>query len=182
MSTIARRYAQALYAQAADDAAVDRVDDDVALVRETVEASRELAGVLASPVVTSRQKTRIVEALFGAKVSPTAMTFVRFLIEHGREALLPDVARAYVALRDEQQGTVEAHVRAALPLPEGERQQLKKALEARTGKKVRLDVREDASLIGGLVIRIGDTVYDGSVRNQLAELRERMDTPAVSLN
>ena len=182
MSTIARRYAQALHEQAAAEEAVRRVDEDVTLLRETLEGSRELSALFASPVVAREQKRSVVQALFGERLSATTLRFVNFLIEKGREALLPEMARAYRTLRDTQEGIVEAQVRSALPMAEGEQKDLRKALEARTGKEVRLRVTQDAALIGGVVIRIGDTVYDGSVRNQLAGLRERMETPVASLN
>lgn len=182
MSTIARRYAQALHEQAVEEKTVGRVDEDVMLLRDTIEGSRELSGLFDSPVISREQKERVVRSLFGPHLSETTLHFVDFLIAKGREALLPEMARAYRDLRDTQEGIVEAHVRAALPMSEGEQKDLRKALEARTGKQVRLRVEDDPSLIGGLVIRIGDTVYDGSVRNQLAELRERMDAPTVSLN
>lgn len=182
MSTIARRYAQALHEQAVEDKTVERVDADVALLRDTIEGSRELSGLFGSPVVSREQKERVVRALFGAHLGETTLRFVDFLIEKGREDALPEMARAYLALRDQQEGLVEAHVRTALPMSEAEQKDVRKALEARTGKKVRLRVVEDPELIGGLVIRIGDTVYDGSVRNQLAELRERMEATPAALN
>ncbi len=181
-SPIARRYAQALHEQAAEQNAVARVDDDVALLRETMEASPDLAQTLASPVVPRAAKERIVDALFGERLSAVTVNFLRFLIEKGREESLAGIADAYQALRDTQQGIVEARVKTALAMPESEQKALRKALEARTGKQVRLRVAVAPELIGGLVIRLGDTVYDGSVRNKLAELREKMDTREVSLN
>lgn len=181
-STIARRYAQALHEQATDDKAVARVDDDVTLLRDTLGASPDLAQALASPVVSQERKARIVDALFAERFGPTTLQFIRFLLEKGREDLLGSIAGAYRALRDEQEGIVEAHVKTALEMPDAERKALQKSLEAKTGKQVRLHVTVVPDLIGGLVIRIGDTVYDGSVRNKLAELRERMDVHDVSLN
>ena len=181
-SPIARRYAQALYEQATADNTVARVDADVTLLRETIEGSRELSGLVGSPIVSREQKERVMRALFTPHLGETTLRFMDFLIEKGREEMLPQMARAYHDLRDTQEGVVEAHVRTALPMPEAEQQQVRAALEARTGKKVRLRVVEEPDLIGGLVIRIGDTVYDGSVRNQLAELRERMETTTVALN
>lgn len=181
-SPIARRYAQALHAQAAEQNAVARVDDDVALLRETLQGSPDLAQALTSPVVPRAAKERIVDSLFGERLSATAVGFLRFLIEKGREENLVGIADAYQTLRDTQEGVVEARVKTALPMPDAEQKALRKALEARTGKTVRLLVSVAPDLIGGLVIRLGDTVYDGSVRNKLAELREKMDVREVSLN
>jgi F-type H+-transporting ATPase subunit delta len=88
--------------------------------------------------------------------------------------------RTYRALRDEQRGVVTARVRTALPLDDTEREKLKSELEDLTGQTVRLETRQDESLIGGVVVRIGDTVYDGSARHQLESLRDRMEEQALS--
>ncbi len=182
ISTIARRYAQALHEQASEQNAIATVDNDVDVLRDTLESSPDLAGALASPVVSRASKERIVQSVFGSHLSKSTLHFLDFVIEKGREDLLPDITEAYRHLRNTQEGIIEAHVKAAFDMAEAEQASLRQVLEARTGKKVRLRVAVAPELIGGIVIRIGDTVYDGSVRNKLAELRERMDTPGVSLN
>ncbi len=173
--TVARRYAQALYEEAAHQQRVERVDEDIALIREALETSRELVVFFESPVVPRQKKKAVVQALFAERVEPTTLSFLRLLIEKKREALFADVVQAYRALRDEQLGIIEARARVASSLSEDEERFLVQALERLTGARVRLKVEQDASLVGGLVVRIGDTVYDGSVRHQLASLRERME-------
>ncbi len=173
--TVARRYAQALYEEAAREQRVERIDEDIALVREALEVSRELVVFFESPVISRRKKEAVVHALFAARVEPTTLGFLRLLIKKKREALFAAVAQAYRALRDEQLGIVEARARVASALSEDEERSLVQALERLTGAQIRLKIKQDASLLGGLVVRIGDTVYDGSVRHQLASLRERME-------
>jgi F-type H+-transporting ATPase subunit delta len=85
-------------------------------------------------------------------------------------------------MRDEQKGIVEAHARSAMPMLEKDREKLAQALEDLTGQKVRLHVTEESDLVGGIVIRIGDLVYDASVRRQLERLRERMEAGSYLLN
>ena len=92
------------------------------------------------------------------------------------------MVQAYRALRDEQLGIVEARARVAATLSEDEERVLAQALERVTGARVRLKIEHDAGLLGGLVVRIGDTVYDGSVRHQLASLRERMEYGQFATN
>ena len=98
------------------------------------------------------------------------------LIEKERIAILPDVLRAYRALRDAEEGVVEATATLALPVSDAGRSQLQEAIERMTGKRVRLRVEQDPALIGGIIVRVGDTVYDGSFSHQLATLREQLQT------
>ena len=181
--TVARRYARALYEEAQQGGTLEAVDADMQAVRESLDASRELEGLFKSPVVSREKKEAIVERLFAGKVSALVVRFMRLLIEKQREELLPTVIRAYTDLRDERQGVVEARVKTAMPLGEAEAAALRAALEARTGKQVRLRAEVDPALLGGVVVRIGDQVIDGSARHQLDQLRERLARPhAISLN
>ncbi|MFQ5570786.1 MAG: ATP synthase F1 subunit delta [Rhodothermales bacterium] len=180
--TIARRYAQALYEEAARAQCVDGVDEDIALIRDALGGSRELVRFFESPVISREKKESVVQSLFAERVQPTTLRFLRLLIGKKREELFPDVVRAYHALRDEQVGIVEAQVRVAYPLSEQEETQLAQALERMEGRRIRLHVELDAGLLGGLVVRIGDTVYDGSVSHQLTSLRERMELGSAMLN
>ena len=181
--TVARRYAQALYEEAEQAGTLERVDQDMQAVRESLEASRELERLFRSPIVSREKKEAVVQKLFTGHVEALIVRFMRLLIEKQREALLPTVIRAYTDLRDERRGIVEARVRTALPLGEAEEAALRQALEARTGKRVRLRTEVDESLLGGVVVRIGDRVIDGSARHQLQQLRERLARPhAISLN
>ena len=179
---VARRYAQALYEEAEREQRVERIDEDMALIRESLEDSRDLVLFFESPIISRKKKQDVVQALFEARVQPMTMNFLRLLIEKKREDLFPDVVHAYRALRDEQLGVVVAHARTAFPLSSEEQARLEQALERKAGSRIRLTVEQDAGLVGGLVVRIGDMVYDGSVRHQLATLRERMETGSFAGN
>lgn len=181
-STIARRYARALYEEAAAAGRVDRVDADVVAVGETLEASPELHRLFGSPLVSAARKQAVVERLFAGRVDDLVVGLVRLLIRKGREALFPAVALSYAALRDEQRGEVRAIVRTAFPLDEPDRESLRRALEAATGLQILLDVSVDPDLISGLVVRVGDTVYDGSARHLLKTLREQFATRTFATN
>jgi F-type H+-transporting ATPase subunit delta len=175
---VARRYALALYQEAEAQGAVDRIDDDVQALRETLDGSRELVALFESPVVARERKEAVVRRLFDGKLGDLTLRFVGLLFEKEREDLLPAVVRAYGALRDDRLGLVEAHVRTARPLGYEEAQELEQALARRTGKQVRLRMEVDPALLGGLVVRIGDRVFDRSVRHQLKTLREQFHTRA----
>jgi F-type H+-transporting ATPase subunit delta len=148
----------------------------VALVAETLAGSRELRRALVSPDVPRAKKSAVLGALFGEKTTPLVGRFLKLVVSKGREEALADVLAAYQTQRDREQGIQEVSVRAAKPLSGADEAALVKRLESLTGNNVRLAVKVEPELIGGLVVRVGDTVYDGSVRNQLAALREQMQT------
>ncbi len=177
---VARRYAQALYAQADQTGHVAAVDADVELMRDTLGHSPDLRRVMESPVVSREKKQAILTSLFSGKVNELMDTFLSLLIDKDRIEDIPGVVEAYQSMRDEQQNIVVAQVRTAKTLAPDESAQLQKALAAQTGGNVRLETQVDGDLIGGMIVRLGDTVYDGSVRHQLQTLRERFAQPAVS--
>ena len=183
MSPVARRYAQALTEEAQSAGSLDAVDADVALVTETLDASRDLRLALTSPIVSHDKKGAILDRLFQGTVSDLSVRFLHLLVQNERDGQIPEILDAYRALRDERTGTVEALVRSAKPLSADEAERLKAALEARSGRTVRMTIEIEPSLIGGLVVRVGDVVYDRSVRHQLDSLRGQLEQrAAVSLN
>lgn len=173
-SPVARRYAQALYQEADAKGAVDRTDDDVQTLRETFRTSRELKTLVESPIVGQDKKEAVLNRLFAEHLAPLTMRFMHLLLEKEREDELPAVIDAYAEQRDRRLGIVEAHVKTARPLSADEVEKLRERLAERTGKDVRLRLDVEPELIGGLVVRIDDTVYDRSVRHQLGALREQL--------
>jgi F-type H+-transporting ATPase subunit delta len=173
-STVARRYATALYEEADDTGVLEDVDDDVLMLRESLESTDELLRFFKSPVISKEKKESVIEALLDDRVEGLLVRFLRLLVHKDRETMTKEVLDAYQSLRDEQRGIVNAHVTVAHPISEEEREALLETLEEQTGKSVRLHLQEDSDLVGGVVIRIGDHVFDGSVRNKLSTLHDRM--------
>lgn len=174
--TIARRYAQALYAEATAKDHVAQVDADMGLIAESLAGSRDLQLFFRSPVINREKKNAIIEKLFAGKLSATTSNLLALLLNKGRESLVGDIAQAYRLLRNDQLGIVEAEARVAYAMDEADQNALKAKLEALTGKQVSLRVKQDEKLIGGAVVRVGDMVYDGSIRTQLRALSERLTT------
>ena len=180
--TVARRYAQALYQEAEAAGKTEQVDDGVQAVGESLDASRDLGLFFRSPIIAREKKAAVVGTLFDGKVDPLLVRLMQLLIQKGREDILPAVIRQYGALRDERLGVVEAVVETAVTMEYDETEALRKVLEARTGKKVRLRIEVEPALIGGVVVRIGDRVYDGSVQHQLDTLRDQLAERAYLSN
>ncbi|PEN13555.1 F0F1 ATP synthase subunit delta [Longibacter salinarum] len=177
--TVARRYATALYEEADRLGIVDAIDGDVALLRASLDDSHELHRFFQNPVISDEKKGNVIDALLADRTHELTVRFLKLLVRKDREGMISPMTNQYRALRDEQRGVVEAHVKAAYDLSDDDREALKNALKATTGKKIRLVVDVDESLIGGVVVRIGDRVFDGSVRNKLENLRERFRTGRV---
>ena len=172
--TVARRYAQALIEQAEASGSVETTDQDVALLRESIQESADLGRFFQSPIISREKKKAVVESLFGERVSSLTLRTLHLLVDKRREGQVSDVLAAYRDVRNAQLGIVDVTVRSARSLSEADRKAIADALEKRLGKQARLEVSVDAALIGGIVVKVGDTVYDGSVSNRLASLRERM--------
>jgi F-type H+-transporting ATPase subunit delta len=107
---------------------------------------------------------------------PAVRNFIYFIVDHRRTELLREIEQAFGEELNARLGIAEAQVTSARPLSPEEKQQLTAALERQTKKKIEATFQEDKSLLGGAVVRIGSTVYDGSVREQLNRLREQLET------
>lgn len=180
--TVARRYAGALYEEARDTGVLEAVDEDVRMLRESVESVGKLSRFFTSPVIPQEKKDDVLQSLLGDRVEDLLLRFLRLLIRKDRETMTKEILDEYQALRDEHQGIVDAHVTVARSLSDEDREAVTEALESKTGKSVRLHVEEDPELIGGIVIRVGDRVFDGSVRNKLSNLHSQLRESALSLD
>ena len=172
-SLVAKRYAKALHETGARAGKTQRVDEDIALVAETLKGSRDLRLLFQSPIVSRERKSAVVNALFGEHVDRLTLDFVTMLVTKGREGVFAQIAEAYQSLRDEESGVVAATAKTPVAISAESEAGLRRSLEQKIGKKIRLGFETDASLLGGLVVRVGDIVYDGSVSNRLSKLREQ---------
>jgi F-type H+-transporting ATPase subunit delta len=172
IAPVAYRYARSIMELSRDRGLLDATQDDMLLVANTCNESRELQVLLKSPVVKGDKKARILERIFEGKVGAITSTFMGILVRKGREALLHHVALAYTALYKLDKGIVIAEVVSAVPLSEAARAKVQALAEKQhPGKTIELKEKVDTDLIGGLSIRIGDEQYDGTVSRRLADLR-----------
>jgi len=175
MSTvrIANRYAEALMTTAEEMHILKKVSDDLTGIRRIIHESREFQLFLKSPVVKAEKKRQVFQATFQKSVQPLTMDFLSLLAEKRREDTLPSIIEAFFRLQDETLGIVNVHVTAAADLSRQQTTQIEQHFEAYSKKKVRIAATIDAHLVGGFIARIGDTVFDGSVKRQLELLRQR---------
>jgi F-type H+-transporting ATPase subunit delta len=173
--TSAARYARALFDVALEQSDIAQVDRDLAAVVATIDENPELGQVLTNPGVPDSARRNIIGAV-AARLGVTAPVakLLALIAERHRLDLLPDVASVYRDRLLAHQNIVEATVTTALPLSPDATSAVQAGLAEATGKHVEMKVSVDPSLLGGVVARVGSTVYDGSVRTQLEKMRDRL--------
>jgi F-type H+-transporting ATPase subunit delta len=174
-SAIGRRYAKALLEVAEEQKQVPKIQKDLEDLLATWRASRELRSLFENPAFGPDVRTKILDALITrTSPSPVVANTLRLLSDRQRLRHLPDVAEAFFALAQEGAGAVVAEITTASELPEAYFTKLQATLEKSLGKKVSIVKKTDPSLVAGVVTRIGDKVFDGSLRSSLRHLEETM--------
>jgi len=166
---IARRYAQAYFDLAHEAGKAEEWGRELERVAEAL-GDPAVLRTLDDPRLKQPQRVELAGSLLEG-TTPQAANLVRLLLERGRLAALPAVLAHYRRLADRASGVVRAEVTSAVPVSDQEAERLKKSLSDRLGTQVQTTVRQDPEILGGLVIRIGDRVIDGSVRTRLQQLR-----------
>jgi F-type H+-transporting ATPase subunit delta len=178
---IATRYAEALLTTAEELHILKNVSDDLTVIQHIMQESREFQLFLKSPVIKKEKKQEVCKATFGPFVQPLTLRFLSLLIEKEREDAFPGIIEAFFRLQDEMLGILHVSVTSAAELSQQQRAQLQQRFEVYSKKKVFIDVSLDKQLIGGFIARMGDTVFDGSVKQQLELLRKRFSEELIVL-
>ena len=171
LQTVARRYATALADVAISRKQEREVQAEIDLWASMIEDNPQLREIFSNPTIPYDQKRRVLlELISRSGVRETTASFLQVLLKNQRLDQLKDVSERYKKLLDERSGVVAASVTTARPIPSEQQNALRDALANLTGKTVRLTFETDEALIGGVVARIGSTIFDGSVQSQLQRL------------
>jgi F-type H+-transporting ATPase subunit delta len=177
LSVLTQRYAAALADVAAERKIGDVVRRDLDAFAEAFSSVADLRNALESPALNAEVKRQVIEKLAAAmKLDVSVRNFIFLLVDHRRTELLPEIQQAFREELNARLGIAEAEVTSARELSAGEKKELTSVLEQRTGKKVEARFQIDGALLAGAVVRLGSTIYDGSVRDQLKRLREQLET------
>jgi F-type H+-transporting ATPase subunit delta len=179
---VSKRYAVSLLESAGEKKLVDAVYGDMQLIAATLGANKELIHVLSSPIIRPNVKLTILEEIFKSRVNSDTMAFLKFLVDKNRENLLENIAKIFLDLKDEQDGIVNVEVKAPEIFTEDQLEKFKANLEKTLDKKVRLNLKIDSEIIGGFVAKVGDTVFDASLKHQLELLKKQLLKGGASLN
>ncbi len=176
MSAVAERYAAALADVALERKSGEVVRKDLAAFVELYRNSAELRNALETPAVDGAVKNKVIAAI-AAKMglNDAVRNFISLIVDHRRTHLFHEILQVFVTELNKRLGIAEAEVTTARALSDAEKKELLSVLQRRTGKKIEARFAEDKDLLGGAIVRVGSTVYDGSVREQLNRLREQLE-------
>lgn len=179
VSKAARRYAKALLQSALEQNMLGVVKEDIQFINETLEDSNELKVFLKSPIIKSEDKQKALSSIFKKHISKETMSLLQLLSEKRRENLLKDICAGFIQLYNEHQGIIRVEVVSAYELDSRQKKALEEELVEKTGKKIQMDVTVNNNLIGGLIVKIGDTVIDGSVKHKIRMLKNQFAVNAA---
>jgi F-type H+-transporting ATPase subunit delta len=176
VAAVSQRFARAFADVVADKRLdADSVQREIASVVDLLDESVELRRIWQNPSIPSGQKVALLDAI-GSRISLSqpVRNFIAVIIDRRRIALLPDIERELRAELDRRAGITQAEVVTARELGEDERMVLELNIAGETGTRVRATYRVNADVLGGAVVRVGSTIYDGSVRGQLQKIKEKL--------
>jgi F-type H+-transporting ATPase subunit delta len=169
-----RGYAQALFAVADAEGALDAVEDELFRFARALEQETKLREAMTDPALPPERKKAVLSDVLGDRANPHTVNLLGFIVEQGRAKEVTAIADELAAVAAERRQAAVAEVRTAVPLDQEHRERLTEALQKATGKRIELKTVVDPSVIGGVVARVGDQVIDGSVRRRLELARERL--------
>jgi F-type H+-transporting ATPase subunit delta len=174
-SSLYASYSRALVDVALEIGSEPAVTKDLLVYRQIFREVPEVVAALHNPAIPKAAKERVLSALMEKyPVTATTGNFMRVLLDHNRFTYFSEIVDCYLRTLDERNGILPALATVVSPLTEAQAEDLRKNITEATGHEVKLEVRPDPGLIGGLVLQLGSTVYDGSVRKQLENIRQRL--------
>ena len=171
---IARRYATVLYEYGAEKGETSRIYDDVNMIRSAFAENSKAKEMLASPLQKVSVKKAFLQSVFGKKISAQSSEFIQFVADKGRIGMIDEILRVYQIVYKEHNGIKTAEVTTAQELASDKKQEFQAQLEKKLGSKVETNFSTDASLIGGVVIRVDGKQLDCSVARQLADIEKKL--------
>lgn len=173
-STVAKRYALALFQLANEHQLLDQMEEELRVVKDVVNHNKDIKAILKSPKLSNVKKKEILKDAF-ASVNTYVLNTLMILVERHREDLVSDVADQFIHLANEERGIAEAKVYSIRPLTENEREALSVSFSAKVGKRsLRINNIVDSNLLGGIKLRIGNRIFDGSLRGKLERLERQL--------
>jgi F-type H+-transporting ATPase subunit delta len=171
---VVKGYAEAVLAVAEAEGNLDSVEDELYRFARTVERQTDLRDALTDPALPADRKKAVIQDLLGTRANPQTVGLLGFLVEQGLARDLTRVVDALAELAAERRQRSLAEVRTAVPLDAERRRRLTEALSTATGRTLELKVLVDDSVIGGVMARVGDQVFDGTVRRKLELARQQL--------
>ena len=173
-NVISRRYADALFNASLKSNIVDTVYSDLKELSERMETNREFQYFLLTPRIKKSRKVDLIGQIFSGRFSEITLSFLCLLLEKRRQEHIKRIFGYYKVLYDKYHNRAEIETTSSVEFTDEEKAQIKSTLEKITGKSVTVTNTIDSSLIGGLITKIGNTVYDNSIKGQLESMKKEM--------
>jgi F-type H+-transporting ATPase subunit delta len=177
--TAARRYAKGLLQVAIDNGTTGLILNDIILIKSVFDENASLRKLIASPVIRDDKKKEIIDEIFVKHISETSKKLLDVLKSKGRLPLLYQITTAFESLYNQYAGIIEIQISTAFELEKIQISSLIQGFETKTGLKVKSSIKTDKSLIGGVTVKHGDTVVDGSIKNKLEQLSASLQRATV---
>ncbi len=178
-SKTAHRYAKALLEHAVEKNVLENVFEDIVFIKNTFDDSAELIRFFKNPIIKKQHKNDVLETLFKDKISKDTYRLISLVIKNNRDEILPEITISFVELYNEYSGILNIDVYTAEPLSSVQKSNLVDSLNKLTGKSVTLSEKENPELLGGLAVRIDDTVIDGTVKHKIEQLKNLFSETTV---
>lgn len=176
---IGRRYAEALYEVALELDKLEEFKTEIKIVVDIFKAEPKLKTIFEHPKLSKNEKKDIIDSIFKDRVSQEILNLCYIVIDKGRERYLADICREYTKLSNEKQGIVEAKAVTAVPMKDKEMKKLEEQLSKKLGKKVLLSNVVDTTIIGGVLVKIGDKIIDSSIKGRFQELYKDLNNVRI---
>jgi len=172
ISNIAKRYARAFFEIAEEEKKLEQYYNELHSFSSIVTQNKDLESFLANPIFEQDVKKKVLEQIIGKlSLSPMTVNFLKLLTDKNRINVLPDIEICYRLLMDETLKKVRVTLKTAFPLSDDLQKYIVENLKKMTGQEIEVTLEDDKNLLGGIVIGVGDTLYDGSIKNQLNNMR-----------
>lgn len=171
---LASKYATAIFEIAKDEKNLDGYDKDLGKIRADVFTIPEAVKFFQNPLVPQQAKKDLLKRAFDKEISPTVMNFLMLLVDKKRIGVFNEIYDIFTSLKNKEQGILIADVTTAFPLTKKQQDALIKKLMSLTGRKIKIRPHRDASILGGLILKIGDKLIDGSAVGRLRALQTAM--------
>lgn len=179
---VSLRYALSLFQLAIENKKLAVVAEDIDLLSSALNSHKELRMVISSPIIKPELKLSIMDKIFAGKISAETNSFVKMVITKHREALLESICEKFNEQKYEYLGIANAEVSIAYELSDNQLNEIKEKLSSILSKKINVSVKIDKEIIGGFIARVGDTIYDASVKHQLEVLRKKFYSGNIAQN
>lgn len=173
---VVNRYATALFEIAKEQGAMTKFKEEALAIVNLLQDTPEYVSLLGHPSVVEANKLEMVQEAFGGKVADEFVGLIELIIKKSRTEYLVDILMEFIKMAKEAEGILKGMITSAMPLTNKQIAQIETNLEQSTGKTLELEVTVDPSLIGGMIVRIGDKVVDGSIKGQMDTLKSQLNS------